>query len=101
MSNFLGRISTKLLLAAEKFYLRAHGWIQIGPDSWDSPLDYQFKRRLGIRQGHAVNSQKQNLYKDLGARLDEQGIDDLKTRLGLKKRPPVRDADTLDADGNN
>jgi hypothetical protein len=69
--SFLKRFSTKMLLAAEKFYLRMHGWEEVGPDAWDTPSDYEFKKRMGVRQGHAVNSQKQSLYKDLGARIGD------------------------------
>lgn len=71
MSNFIGRMTTKLLLAAEKLYLKTHGWKQVGPDTWDTPEDYAFNKRQGIRQGHAVNSQKQNLFRDLGTRTDQ------------------------------
>lgn len=98
MNKFLIKLSTKLLLAAERFYLRAHGWIKVGPDSWDTPLDYKFKARLGIRQGHAVNSQKQDLFSDLGSR-PRSGTDDLKQRLGLNRKQNT--ASNIGEEGNN
>ena len=71
MSSFVGRIATKILIQAEEWYLKSHGWNKVGPDAWDPPSDYPSERtrtRRGLHRGHAVNSQKTYLYVDLGTR---------------------------------
>jgi hypothetical protein len=47
----------KFLIFAEKVYLLANGWEEVGHDTWDSPFGYP-KDHVGIRQGHAINSMK-------------------------------------------
>lgn len=88
MDRFLRRLSVNLLMAAENFYLTAHGWHQVGPDAWDPPADYPFERtrkKKGLRKGHAVNSEKQKIYKDVreGIAMRE------KVKIGLKKIDPT------------
>ncbi len=50
-------VARKFLVFAEKIYLLANGWEEVGPDTWDAPFSYP-KSHIGVRQGHAVNSMK-------------------------------------------
>jgi hypothetical protein len=52
------RLALFLLDKAEKNFLRAFGWKNVGKDNWNSPQNYH-KTYEGVRQGHAMNSQKQ------------------------------------------
>jgi hypothetical protein len=68
----LHRFATFTLMTMERFYLRVHGWNQVGPDAWDPPADYPFestRKKKGLRQGHAVNSQKQLMYHGIRERI--------------------------------
>lgn len=53
----LRRLSVFLLLRAERFFLRMHGWRSEKDCGWMPPDGYPgpVKKRI---QGHAVNSQK-------------------------------------------
>lgn len=45
------------LKAAEVAYLRANGWVEVRPDSWNHPT--LWGGRHDFPQGRAINSQKQ------------------------------------------
>ena len=85
MPTFFGRLTTRLLVQMEEVYLKAHGWAKVGPDAWDPPVDHPSERtrkRRGITRGHAVNSQKQYLYYDLGKR--EYPLPATETKMPVK-----------------
>jgi hypothetical protein len=50
------------LEAAERRYLRAHGWIKNRDGYWDPPAAQGFKYKSDYTRGHAVNAQKQRTY---------------------------------------
>ncbi len=65
-------LSNHLLMGVENLWLRIHGRNKVGPDAWDPPSNYPFERtrvRKGLRQGHAVNSQKQLVYNYIRSRI--------------------------------
>lgn len=57
----MNRKALDAVLAAEKAYLLANGWEQVGDDDWDEPHE---KQRC-LTFGHAVNSQKKRDFDEL------------------------------------
>lgn len=57
----MNRKALDAVLAAEKSYLLANGWEQVGDDDWDEP--HEKGRTLCF--GHAVNSQKKRDHDEL------------------------------------
>lgn len=57
------RLSLMLLKAAEFVFLQAHGWKLQKKDHWSPPDSYDDSKKDRLyRGGHAVNSQKYNIY---------------------------------------
>ena len=81
MSDLIRDLSNLVLMSVERFYLRANGWQKVGPDAWDPPADYPYENtrsKRGLRQGHAINSQKQLMYKTIRERIHSNwGADDI------------------------
>jgi hypothetical protein len=54
------KLMIKLLQKAERAYLYAHGWRNMGDDYYVPPIDYPLKRKHDkYHRTHAVNAQRQ------------------------------------------